>query len=47
MILCILTMIVTCGLFAFAVNSIDGILRNIYQQEVDLKRNMKIINKYM
>lgn len=30
MILCVLTMIVTCGVFAFIINSIDSILRNMY-----------------
>ncbi len=47
MILCILTMLITCGIFAYSLNCIGMIISDFSNREKEIKENMYIINNYM
>ena len=45
--LCIITMLFTCGVFAFAINTIGVVFEDLIAQEKQLKDKMSAINQYM
>ncbi|KRX07894.1 Cyclic nucleotide-binding protein [Pseudocohnilembus persalinus] len=47
MLLCIATMFISCAVFAYALNQIDYIFRELYMFESQIRENMAIINNYM
>ncbi len=47
MMLCVLTMLITCGIFAYSVNCIGLILTDFNNRKKELKENLYIINNYM
>ena len=47
MILCIFTMLFTCGMFAYALNSINSVIANYNQYWNEIKIKIEIINRYM
>ncbi|EGR30305.1 cation channel family protein, putative [Ichthyophthirius multifiliis] len=46
-ILCIITMLISCGVFAYAVNQIGSIFELLGRQDKELKENMYRISNYM
>ena len=47
MILCIVTMLFACGVFAYAVNQIGNIIQDFFRSDKQIKEKIYIINKYM
>lgn len=45
--ICIMTMFICCGLFAYVINEIGVIVKNIQEDERELKNSLNIINNYM
>jgi len=46
-IICLINMFLSCGFFAYAINSIGMIVQEMFRAENDISRNMFIINNYM
>lgn len=46
-ILCIFTMMISCGVFGYTLNFVGTIIQNLTQESKKIKQNLKIINKYM
>lgn len=44
---CIITMYITCGVFAYSLNAIGFIFEDLYLQENDIKNNLFVINNFM
>ncbi|KAL4510181.1 hypothetical protein ABPG72_010374 [Tetrahymena utriculariae] len=44
---CVILMIISCGLFAYAMNTIGNILDNFNFEENELSKKMQVINLYM
>ena len=47
MILCVITMLIACGVLAYALNQVGTIIQDIYSNEKEVKHSLYIINKYM
>ena len=47
MILCVFTMLIACGVFAYSVNCIGMILSDFSSREKERKENLFTINRYM
>jgi hypothetical protein len=47
MILCVFTMLIACGVFAYSVNCIGMILSDFSLREREIKENLFTINNYM
>ncbi|EGR32569.1 hypothetical protein IMG5_077350, partial [Ichthyophthirius multifiliis] len=47
MMLCVFTMLITCGVFAYSVNCIGMILTDFNSREKEIKDNLFVINNYM
>ncbi|KAL4497691.1 hypothetical protein ABPG73_020788 [Tetrahymena malaccensis] len=45
--ICIIIMIISCGVFAYSMNTVGAILESFNEDSVKLKHNMQIINYYM
>jgi hypothetical protein len=43
----IVTMLCTCGVFAFGINTIGVVFEDLIENEKLIKKKMSIINKYM
>lgn len=43
----IITMLISCGIFAFCINIIGGIFEDMINNERNIKKKMLTINKYM
>ena len=40
-------MLVSCGIFAYSMNTIGNILENFNQEEMEIAQKMEVINTYM
>jgi hypothetical protein len=45
--LCVILMLVSCGIFAYSMNTIGHILENFNQEELIISKKMHTINTYM
>lgn len=45
--ICVVLMLVSCGIFAYSMNTIGNILENFNSEEVQIFRQMNIISTYM
>ncbi len=46
-ILCILTMIVSCGVFGFVMNSVGVIFQELNKVEIEIDNKLYVINSFM
>lgn len=44
---CILTMFLACGVFAYSINNIGQIFQNLFQEDNEVKNKLLTINHYM
>lgn len=44
---CVILMLVSCGIFAYSMNTIGNILENFNQEEMEISQKMEVINTYM
>jgi len=44
---CVILMLVSCGIFAYSMNTIGNILENFNQEEMEIAQKMEVINTYM
>jgi len=47
MIISVIIMLISCGFFAYAINSIGLIVQDMYRAENDIDRNLYIVTNFM
>lgn len=47
LVLCIITMIIACGLFGYSLNQIGVIVQDVFKTETEIRENLYVITNYM